>query len=182
MVAAKEWSRVMRPETVREVLSDPVSQRLMASSIPARLAYVGTDGYPRVIPIGFHYDGERFVVCTPANAPKVRLLAANPKVALTIDTESQPPNVLLVRGTAELRTVDGIPDDYITASRKIIPAEGFAEWEATVRSLYTTMVRIDITPEWAKVLDFETRIPVALVEILEQREAETGSTGDESAA
>ena len=162
----------MRAETVSAVLEDPVSQRLIASSIPARLAYVGTDGYPRVIPIGFVYDGERFVVFTTPNSAKVALLKENPKVAITIDTESFPPNVLLVRGTAELSHVEGVPDEYVEASRKLVPAEDFPTWEAGVRGLYTEMVRIEITPHWAKVLDFETRIPSAVEELVQQRQGD----------
>lgn len=122
--------------------------------------------------MGFVYVGERFVVFTSPNAAKIALLEANPKVALTIDTESQPPNVLLVRGDAQLSKVDGVPDQFVEASRKLIPPEDFEAWEDGVRALYTEMVRIDITPRWAKVLDFETRIPSAVGELVRQRQAE----------
>jgi hypothetical protein len=43
---------------------------------------------------------------SPVNAPKVKALAANPKVALTVDTDSFPPHVLLVRGEAAVEVVD----------------------------------------------------------------------------
>ena len=46
----------MSREDVAEVLAKPISQELLGSSIPARLAYVGVDGEPRVIPIGFLVD------------------------------------------------------------------------------------------------------------------------------
>jgi hypothetical protein len=36
-----------------ELLQHPVSQELMQSKIPARLAYIWTDGTPRVVPIWF---------------------------------------------------------------------------------------------------------------------------------
>jgi nitroimidazol reductase NimA-like FMN-containing flavoprotein (pyridoxamine 5'-phosphate oxidase superfamily) len=49
-----------------------------------RLAYTGLDGSPRAIPIGFHWDGTRFVIGTATNSPKMQALRANPKVALTI--------------------------------------------------------------------------------------------------
>ena len=71
----------MQPEDVTRVLSDPLAQELMQSSIPARLAYVGPDGFPRAIPIGFHWNGTQFVLCTVPHAPKVPALKANPKVA-----------------------------------------------------------------------------------------------------
>jgi hypothetical protein len=47
----------MQPQDVTRVLSDPLAQELMQSSIPARLAYLGPDGFPRAIPIGFHWNG-----------------------------------------------------------------------------------------------------------------------------
>jgi hypothetical protein len=40
-----------------ELLNDPVARRLLASPVPARLAYTWTDGTPRVVPIGFHWNG-----------------------------------------------------------------------------------------------------------------------------
>jgi nitroimidazol reductase NimA-like FMN-containing flavoprotein (pyridoxamine 5'-phosphate oxidase superfamily) len=172
MAGDLKGTQPMSPEKVTAVLDDPVPQRLITSAIPARLAYVGADAYPRVIPIGFVYDGKRFVVFTSPNAAKIAFLEANPKVALTIDTESQPPNALLVRGTAQLSKIDGVPDQFVEAARKIVPPENFEAWEAGVRALYTEMVRIDITPTWAKVLDFETRIPSAVEELVQQRQAE----------
>ena len=43
------------------LLKHPVAQELLASKIPARLAYVWTDGTPRVIPIWYHWNGREFV-------------------------------------------------------------------------------------------------------------------------
>lgn len=156
----------MQHEQVMEVLNRPLSQELIGSNIPARLAYTGRDGAPRVIPIAFHWDGARFVVCTPPNAAKVPALAANPRVALTIDTNTFPPQVLLVRGMASIEIVDGVPPEYLDGSKKIVGAEGMAAFEAQVRGLYKQMARIAIAPEWAKLLDFETTLPSAVEELL----------------
>jgi len=41
-----------------ELLQEPVSKELLQSKIPARLAYIWTDGTPRVVPILFHWDGK----------------------------------------------------------------------------------------------------------------------------
>jgi hypothetical protein len=156
----------MRPEQVTQVMHDPLAQELLHSAIPARMAYNGTDGNPRVIPVGFLWKNERIVVCTASNAYKVKALAANPKVALTIDTEA-PYRALLVRGTASLEIVDGVPPEYLEAARKAMTDEQqFRAFEAEVRSLYEQMARITIAPEWAKVLDFETRLPSAVEELL----------------
>jgi hypothetical protein len=144
------------------VLSDPLAQELLHSPLLARLAYNGTDGSPRAIPIGYDWDGQQFIFCTAVNAPKVRALQMNPKVALTIDTDTQPPHVLLVRGTVNVEIIDGVPAEYLRASRKSVPEDQWPTFEAQVRSLYKQMARIVLVPEWAKLLDFETRFPVAV--------------------
>ena len=47
------------------------------------------------------------------------------------------------------------------------------EWETEVRSLYRDgMVRIVVTPTWAKLIDFETTLPSAVEELVRQREGE----------
>ncbi len=116
----------MTDQHVLDVINDPLSQRLINSIIPARLAYNGADGFPRVIPVGFHWDGAQFLVGSPDNAPKVKALQERPQVALTIDTEGMPPNVLLVRGVATVEVVDGVHDAFLDASRKRVSPEGLA--------------------------------------------------------
>ncbi|MFG2007309.1 pyridoxamine 5'-phosphate oxidase family protein [Spirillospora sp. NPDC048911] len=160
----------MRPNEIAEVLNRPLSQELLARDM-TRLAYVGTDGTPRNIPIIFAWNGSEIVVSTPKNAPKLAALRVNPMVALTIDTESHPPKILLIRGRAELDYVDGIPDEYLqTTSTYEMTPEQRVEWEAEVRSLYVDgMVRIVITPTWAKLIDFETTLPSAVEELVQRR-------------
>jgi hypothetical protein len=85
---------------------------------------------------------------------------------LTIDTQSFPPHVLLIRGVATVEILDHVSDDYIEASRKLVPTDQFAGWESGVRALYTTMAMITIMPDWAKLLDFETTIPKAVEELV----------------
>jgi hypothetical protein len=63
---------------------------------------------------------------------------------------------------ASVELVDGVPDEYLAASRKVLPEAQWSEFENNVRSIYPAMARISITPQWAKVLDFETRIPTAV--------------------
>jgi nitroimidazol reductase NimA-like FMN-containing flavoprotein (pyridoxamine 5'-phosphate oxidase superfamily) len=120
----------MRRDEVLEVLNDPLAQELIQSSVPVRLAYTGIDGLPRVIPLAFHWNGAELIICTTPNAPKVPALAANPGVAMTIDTQTFPPQVLLVRGTATLETVDGVPPEYLAATRKQVGAERIEAFEA----------------------------------------------------
>ena len=95
-----------------ELLHDPVAEKLLGSTIPARLAYTWMDGTPRVVPVWFHWTGEQFVIGSPARAPKLKALAANPHVALTIDDHEWPYSVLMVRGTAEVEMLDDVVPEY----------------------------------------------------------------------
>lgn len=149
----------MNQAEIRALMNDRVAQELIQAPIHARLAYTAKDGTPRVIPIGFIWTGEVFVMGSAPIAPKVKALSANPKVALTIDTDDFPPNILLVRGEAALETVDGVPEEFIKAARRFVGDERMPEWEAGARGLYKQMVLIRITSTWAKIIDFETRLP-----------------------
>lgn len=161
----------MQPNDITEILDRPLSRELLARDL-ARLAYVAKDGTPRSIPIGFTWNGSEIVMCTAKNAPKVPALRANPAVALTIDTEVHPPTILLIRGRAELDVVDGIPEEFLkmNSTYQMTP-EQRVEWEAEVHSLYDGMVRIVVTPTWAKLIDFEATLPSAIEELMRQRAA-----------
>jgi hypothetical protein len=165
----------MEPDQVRAVMEDPVARRLLASGNPARLAYIARDGTPRVVPVGFTWNGATLVIGTVPGSAKVAALEANPAVALTIDTSAPvwPPNVLLIRGTAEVSLVDGVFPEYVAAARKVTPAETFPEWEAGVHALYDQMARIDVTPTWVKVHDFETRVPQAVEDLARRKFGES---------
>jgi hypothetical protein len=52
----------MQQENVIRIMNDPLAQELLNSPIPARLAYTGLDGYPRVVPVGFHWNGAQFII------------------------------------------------------------------------------------------------------------------------
>ncbi|WP_086841923.1 pyridoxamine 5'-phosphate oxidase family protein [Amycolatopsis kentuckyensis] len=164
----------MLPNEIAEVLDRPLSRELLARDL-TRLAYVAKDGTPRAIPIAFTWNGTQIVLCTTKNAPKLPSLRANPAVALTIDTEVHPPKILLLRGRAELDIVDGIPEEYLqmNGSYEMTPEQRI-EWEREVRSLYDGMVRIVITPTWAKLIDFETTLPSAVEELVRQRAERVG--------
>jgi len=161
----------VQPNEITKVLNRPISQELLARDL-TRLAYVAKDGTPRNVPIGFTWNGSEIVMCKTKNAPKLPALRKNPTVALTIDTEVHPPRILLIRGRAELDVVDGIPDEYLEASGTYeMTPEQRVEWEAEVRSLYHDgMVRIVVTPNWAKLIDFESTLPSAVEELARQRD------------
>jgi len=144
------------------LLQHPAAKELLQSKIPARLAYIWTDGTPRVIPIWFHWNGHEFVLGTPPKAPKVKALKKNPKVALTIDDNTFPHKVLLIRGTARLQPLDGIVPEYATAAERYFGPQQGQAWVKQLSGMVPSMVRITVTPEWVGLLDFQTRFPSAL--------------------
>ena len=159
----------MEPNEIAEILNRPTSQELLARDV-TRLAYVAKDGTPRSIPIAFTWNGSEIVMCTTKNAPKLHALRENPAVALTIDTEVHPPKILLIRGRVELDVVDDIPEEYLQMNGSYeMSAEQRVEWEAEIRDLYDGMVRIVVTPTWAKLIDFETTLPSAVEELVTRR-------------
>lgn len=161
----------MAKADVAEVLGKPISQDMLNRDI-ARLAYVATDGTPRAIPMAFTWNGSEVVMCTTTNAPKLASLRRNPAVALTIDTEVHPPKILLIRGEAVLDEVDGIPEEYLQMNGTYdMTPEQRVEWEAGVRSLYESMVRIVVKPTWAKLIDFDETLPTPVEELIRRREA-----------
>jgi hypothetical protein len=144
------------------LLNDPIVQQLLQSTVPARFAYAWRDGTPRVIPIGFHWNGKEIVLGTPTDAPKLKVLRDGAKVALTIDSDTMPYKVLLIRGPIRLDTVDGVAPEYAAMSRRVFGEEQGKAWIAQVTPMFPRMARIFIQPEWVGVLDFETRFPSAI--------------------
>jgi hypothetical protein len=151
------------------LLESDVAQRLLASRIPARFAYVALDGTPRVLSTWFHWTGEILAMPTFIAAPHVRhpagrlrVLRAHPDVAVTIDTETSPPEVLSLRGRVEISEVDGIPPEYAAAARRYLGEDVAREYLAGIDQPGTRMGGIDLRPTWVGVHDFRSRLPSAL--------------------
>jgi hypothetical protein len=132
----------------------------------ARLSYRGGDGDPRVIPIGFWWTGEKIVFATVVKSAKVAAIRNSPRVALVIDRFGMPPRSLLVRGSATVEIVDGVPEEYLAGAPKLMPAEAVPGWQAGVRALYEEMAVITITPDHVVLHDFETTIPKAVADLV----------------
>src|SRR3954466_1037024 len=101
------------------LLESDLATRLLTPAIPARYAYTALDGTPRIVASWFVWTGEELVLPTFLSAPhvshaayRVRALRANPDVAVSIDTESSPPEVLSIRGKAEITEIAGIAPEY----------------------------------------------------------------------
>jgi hypothetical protein len=152
-----------------DLLESDIARRLLASRIPARFAYIARDGTPRVLATWFHWTSEVLAMPTFLAAPHVRhaaghlhALRANPAVAVTIDTETMPPEILTMRGRVTISEVEGIPPEYASAARRYLGDEAARKYLDEIDQPGTRMARIHLHPTWVGVLDFQTRLPSAL--------------------
>lgn len=153
----------MIPQGDTRLLEEPTARRLLASTELARVAYLAKDGTPRVIPMLFHWNGTELVLPTFAGSHKVASMRRHPAIAVTIDTKGPPPQVVQLRGRAELDDLDGVAPEYALAQRRYYGDEqGRASTEQVAQS-GAAMTRIVLRPEWVGVLDFQSRFPGALV-------------------
>jgi len=162
--------RTMNAADLANEIGHPGAEELLRHASLVRLAYSGRDGSPRVVPVGFHWNGRDIVVCTAPTAPKVKALSARPSVALTIDTADTPATAkaLLIRGIASIDIVEGVPAEYIEGSAKALDDPQRQEFEAQVRQTYERMARIAITPHWARFYDFGAgRLPTFLSKLVD---------------
>jgi hypothetical protein len=161
----------MERQAIKDELSRTGAQELLTSPQPARLAYIGKNGTPRVIPVGFFWTGDQVVISSATTSPKVTALSARPDVALTIDAGDTPDQAraLLIRGRASVEIVDGVVEEYLAAARKSLDAEAAAEFEQNCRQMYDQQARIAITPHWVRYYDFGAgRLPRFLQELVER--------------
>ena len=151
------------------LLETDVARRLLSSTIPARYAYTALDGTPRIVASWFVWTGEELVLPTFISAPhvshaafRVRALRARPDVAVSIDTESSPPEVLSLRGQAEITEIDGVAAEYAEAAHRFLGSEQATGYLTEIDVPGTRMARIAVRPAWVAVIDFQSRMPSAL--------------------
>jgi Pyridoxamine 5'-phosphate oxidase len=169
-----ERRTLMERQDIDDELSTTGAQELLTSTSAAHLAYIGKDGTPRVIPVGFFWTGDQVVISSATTSPKVTALSARPDVALAIDAGDTPDQAraLSIRGRASVEIVDGVVEEYLAAARGTMDAEAAAEFEQHVRGMYDQMARITITPRWVRYYDFGAgRMPRFLQELAEQNQS-----------
>lgn len=140
-------------------LESDVARKLLTSTIPARLAFVGSSGRPNVAPIWFLWRDQRLVMCSRAEAAKVRAIRANPEIAVTIDSEEAPYESVRLRGRAELELADGVLPEYVECAQRYYGVERGDRWIEMARPFMARMARISLTPDWVEVWDFRERFP-----------------------
>ena len=147
------------PQGDLRLLEHPTALQLLESSIPARVGYIAIDGTPRVTPMWFAWNGDQLVFGAAGKSPKVKALRANPRVAVTIDTNDNPYEILTIRGEANVEIVPGAVPEYAEAGLRYMgPTQG-ARFRDHANSTMTNMARITVTPDWVSLIDFKIRFP-----------------------
>lgn len=150
------------------LLETATARDLLASPIPARMAYVARDGTARIVPTWFCWTGEDLVMPTFLAAPHVsrpaarlRDLRARPDVAISIDTEGTAPRSLTLRGRVTITEVDGVAPEYAASAHRYLGAAA-QDYLAMLAHPVTRMARIALRPAWVGLLDFDRRLPASL--------------------
>lgn len=66
------------------------------------LVTVGASGTPQPSPVWFYWDGSTVLIFSQPNAPKIRNIAANPRVALHFNTDAEGGDVAVLTGEARV--------------------------------------------------------------------------------
>ena len=57
--------------------------------------------------------------------------------------------------------IDGEALEFLEAARRYLGEEQGAAFKTEARAMYKQRARIEIEPQWVKILDFQTRLPSA---------------------
>ncbi len=91
------------------------------------LSSVQPDGRPHVVPVWFHWDGERIVAFSKPGARKVDNLRDEPRVMLAVGTPGPDFEVELIEATAELPdrpATELIPEGFAAKYRELLRRAG----------------------------------------------------------
>ncbi len=93
----------------------------------AWLITVSPDGQPQPSPVWFEWDGASVLLYSKPNTPKLRNIAANPRVSLHLDGNGNGGDIVIVSGTASLSDdppADAVPT-YVAKYGAFIAGNGW---------------------------------------------------------
>lgn len=108
------------------------------------LTTVRADGTPQPSPVWFLWDGGSLLIYSRPNNPKVRNIAANPRVALNFDGNGQGGDIVVINGRARLAPEQPPPDQvaaYVDKYRAAIQRIGMTP--QTFAQAYSVAIRVD---------------------------------------
>ncbi len=129
---------VIDPTTEKGARAD---ERLRTEEV-AWLITVAADGTPVPTPVWFRWDGSSIVVYSQRDKPKLRHIAANPRVSMAMRTDELGDEITVITGEAvvdsSLPSVDRVPD-YLAKYGELItrlgadPASFAGEYSVPIR-------------------------------------------------
>ncbi|MEM3671066.1 MAG: pyridoxamine 5'-phosphate oxidase family protein [Thermoprotei archaeon] len=129
-------------------LNEKWVSELLSENRVLRIATVGADGQPHVSSAWFIFKDHKFLISTASDRLKAKDVAANPKVALIVDTDTMPYKGVIVWGTARLLK-EGVLEATEEITARYVPSEHVKEQVAEL--MRADRVLIEVTP--LKVMD-----------------------------
>ena len=112
----------------------------------AKLATLNADGSPNIVPVWFEWDGETATLFTSRTSPKLKRIAADPRVALSVE---QPLGVseawVTIEGTAAIEEQGGMELARRLAPRYYLPERARTALESWEKQASSWVV-VRITP------------------------------------
>lgn len=132
-IAASQTSGMPRtattPDCPEERPCGPSAEAALRDDPVVWLSSVQTDGRPHVVPVWFHWDGERIVAFSKPHARKVDNLRDSPTVMLAVGTPGPGFEVELIEATAELPDApasDVMPEGFGAKYRELLRRAGLS--------------------------------------------------------
>ena len=119
-----------------------VVRRLQEETI-GWLTTVGADGTPQPSPVWFLWDGETVLIYSQPNTPKLRHIAANPRVSLNLDGNGRGGDIVILTG--EARVDDAAPSSAALPAYQAKYASGIRQLGMTAESFaqaYSVPIRL----------------------------------------
>ena len=117
------------PTTATDPLCRPEAERCLRDDPVVWLSSVQPDGRPHLVPVWFHWDGQRIVAFSKPNARKVQNLRDRPSVMLAVGTPGPEFDVELIEATAELPDAPAVslmPEDFGRKYRELLRRAGLS--------------------------------------------------------
>lgn len=91
----------------------------------AHVATVNSDGTPQVSPVWIGIDGDLVTFNTAEGRVKTKNLRDNPAVALSVTSEQNPYENLIIQGKVVEMTQDGADDDIDALAKRYLDADSY---------------------------------------------------------
>lgn len=120
-----------------------LAARHLQEDIVGWLTTVAPDGCPQSSVISFLWDGETILFYSKPNTPKLRNIAANPRVSFHLNCDPYGDHMVVVEGRAEV-DLEAAPSDVLPAYREKYqePLEHWGMDEAATARDFSVPVRI----------------------------------------